>query len=169
MHRSLNSLIEKEGFPHGFEPSRDKNIKGVIRNNWDDWGGMWGLAEYMKPDVKVVDIDESPSSVAVVVDRLGFDKARGELTRFWDTWASSLLNGYVDLQLDREELIVLVWLELAWHGYRLSKKTDFDVHGAAFFELAKSEWDSFLISRSRDSHVTPRTDDNDPWEALRRI
>jgi hypothetical protein len=126
---SLSYSITVYTFPRGFDPSEKVDLRDVLNDNSDDWNDnkknskLWGFATYVYNG----DADQ---------DRTEIDKYRSRLVYFWNTWAREQKDLLESIEPDRNELLMLTWLELAlaWRteGAKGAGKT-------ALFQLAKDK------------------------------
>ena len=124
---SLSLLITYGTFPSGFNPSEKVDLNTVVVDNSDDWTKdannrtIWNFATH------VYKSDEEQNWT-------GIDKYRSRLADFWDTWARLQKDLFENIEPDRNELLMLTWLELALVGRSEWKKGE---GKTALFQLAK--------------------------------
>ncbi len=133
----LDELLKNEGWPPNFMPSTARDLKQFIddqiAHHRDELGGLWLLAR------------KACSGFHPVLDNVdddAFREAWGEIAYFWHKWSSLPVDIHEYLMPDWKELVMLTWLELAFHFSKFfpEKKRAPGILGRKFFEFAEAEW-----------------------------
>jgi hypothetical protein len=151
LEESLDSLIDEAGFPPTLDPSKAGDLQQLVLEHQEDWKEikLWGFARALYP--YQYDQDHEPEIIRLHnrikhETRENLRVNRESLVRFWEEW----LPQFVDIRMylprrprDSEELIVLVWLKLAY----VRATGDFGRPGEKeFLKSAKAEWEAYRRS-----------------------
>ena len=143
--KKLDVLIEQEGFPPGFEPSKVSNLWSFIKAQEEAWKHLrlWRFVKAIYPLKN--EQEEYIRAVGNMSERIDITKGYRRHIDFWEKWILMFEDIREYLEPKPIQLVMLTWLQLArirTQGARISGRPG----EKEFFEFAKTQWECSEIS-----------------------